>query len=59
MRPIAVPTPTDCNEVMPSADFSDAFAIDGKRCPVPTFRAASGAGMMPAWANISHISGAA
>jgi Protein of unknown function (DUF2867) len=28
MRPIAVPTPTDCNEVMPSADFSDAFAID-------------------------------
>jgi Protein of unknown function (DUF2867) len=28
MRPIAVPTPADCASVMPSADFSDTFAID-------------------------------
>jgi Protein of unknown function (DUF2867) len=28
MRPIAVPAPFDCSVVMPSADFSDAFALD-------------------------------
>jgi hypothetical protein len=28
VRPIAVPPPTDCANVLASADFSDAFAID-------------------------------
>lgn len=28
MRPIEVVPPTDCASVLPSADFSDAFAID-------------------------------
>jgi Protein of unknown function (DUF2867) len=50
MRPIAVPPPKDCTNVLPSADFSDAFAIDVRNAtldaPEATRRAFAG---QPGW----------
>jgi hypothetical protein len=50
MRPIAVTPPTDCANVLSSADFSDAFAIDVRNptldAPEATRRAFAG---QPGW----------
>jgi hypothetical protein len=50
VRPIAVTPPTDCANVLPSADFGDAFAIDVRNAtldaPEATRRAFAG---QPGW----------
>jgi hypothetical protein len=50
VRPIAVIPPTDCANVLPSADFGDAFAIDVRNAtldaPEATRRAFAG---QPGW----------
>ena len=57
MRPVAVPPPTDCANVLPSVDFSDAFAVDVRNAtldaPEAAHRAFAG---QPRWiANLLAI----
>jgi Protein of unknown function (DUF2867) len=51
LRPIAVPPATDCTNVLPSADFSDAFAIDVRNAGLDAPEAARRvfAGPQPRW----------
>ena len=51
MHPIAVPPATDHADVMPSADFSDAFAIDVRNATLDAPEAArrAFAGRQPRW----------